>query len=81
MFDEEDWLFVVIGVMLLVLFGSVAYCEAKDWEQFAKDHKCVVVGRTSSSVVPIVGSDGKVGTAFVSGQTGYKCDDGVTYWR
>ena len=90
---NDDW---VMRSVLLILFVTVAavpivvwlaFHEENQWKIFKEVHDCHVVGQTSgnvsTTVAPIIGGNGGmvVGTSYTSGQTGWKCDDGVTYWR
>lgn len=79
---------VFIAAVLIVVAILAAICEQGQWERFAEEHHCKVVGRTSSStgvgVGPISTGNGigvGVITTVTPGKTGYLCDDGVTYWR
>ena len=75
--DHIEKFLVGFIVLLFAVFVWLAALEHQQWEEFAVQHKCRVVGRTEGRW--IVGSDGK--SYYESGQTGYLCDDGVTYWR
>lgn len=75
---------ILIALAVVILFPLMLYCayqEAVEWQQFKQDHACKVVARTSSTVVNTISSSGKVGIAVVDGQTGWLCDDGVTYYK
>ena len=52
---------------------------------FAAEHECKVVGKTTGDVTPAMGFGTKgsptVGVAFESDKVGWKCNDGITYWR
>lgn len=74
---------IVCAGMTLLIAALVAVAlyfdgqERAEWRAFAAQHNCQVVGKQKSSSA--IGSDGKV--VFISGKTGYKCNDGITYWR
>lgn len=79
-----------IGLFLFtaLLFGFMlfaAFEEKKQWDKFAAEHACKAVEKKAGYNVTttVVGGDGKVGigSSYVPAQTGYLCDDGVTYWR
>jgi hypothetical protein len=81
-----------LGVVLLIvavvvgLFSYFAYFAYKDekWREWANEHCTVIEKKDGKSSVGVgVSTGGQVGV-FVSptsGQTGYKCDDGITYWK
>lgn len=80
----------VMGLMMAVLLVLAGLCvvgaikSEKAWHAYADTH-CKVIGEVSAStgVGTVIGSDGKVGmgTVYVPGKTGYRCDDGKDYWR
>jgi hypothetical protein len=74
---------VVLGLIVGIIYAMVR--EARQWEAFAAEHNCKVVGHMTGSVASTVGvgGDGKVvsGVTTTPSKTGYLCDDGVTYWR
>ncbi|EFG3257245.1 hypothetical protein HSX74_004432 [Salmonella enterica] len=72
----------VIGGVALML--GEAQQERDDWREFAAAHCKVIEKRDGQSTTGVgVSLTGKVGTFFgsTSSQTGYQCDDGVTYWK
>ena len=70
--------FAIIG--LCILFMYIAYLGEGEWQEYAKDNDCIVVGHTvGTNVTAIV--NGKVGVAYVPGNTTYKCNNGLTYTR
>lgn len=85
---------IIKGFLGFTLFGAVAgvvvfmFVEAQqereDWQKFAAEHCKVIEKRDSQSTTGVgLSLDGKIGTFFgsTSSQTGYQCDDGVTYWK
>ena len=88
-FFDKDWpIPVAAGVFIVALIVGVGYLvmeDEKQWQKFKAEHKCVVVGRMRGDVVTgtTVTTGGKVGvvTAVTPDKMGYKCDDGITYWR
>lgn len=85
---------IIKGFLCITLFGVVAggvalmFVEAQqereDWQKFAAEHCKVIEKRDSQSTTGVgLSLDGKIGTFFgsTSSQTGYHCDDGVTYWK
>ena len=90
--DTEGRIILLIAsvAIALVALGVVgALEEEKQWKQFAADHDCVKVGETKGSVSTGFGyamtTNGQMGTVVTtiteSGKTGWRCNDGVTYWR
>jgi hypothetical protein len=78
--------FIIIGfagVIFLCLQASAA--EQRKWDAFSLAHNCVIADQKSSQVVSgnAISTSGNVHftTATIPAQTGYKCDDGVEYWR
>lgn len=78
---------LLAGFIVLLVGGAgyAIYHDEKNWVEFANSHNCVKVGETSSSVATGwgVGTNGQMGvvTTYQPGKIGYKCDDGVTYWK
>lgn len=73
---EIKWPLLIVGGIIVLLVWVAVEAE-KEWQQFAKEHHCVKVGEISPSSA--ISSDGKV--VSIPGKEGFKCDDGVTYWR
>ena len=79
--------FSVFALIPLMIYASIQ--EQSEWESFAAEHDCKVVGRMKGDVGVGVGtgimSNGQIGTGTVvtstPDKTAYLCDDGVTYWR
>lgn len=80
----------IIIMMVLIPIGIWADLEEqREWDAFAADHQCKVVGRMSGSTQTDIGygvtANGQFGTVVTTtstpSKTGYLCDDGVTYWR
>lgn len=74
-----EWLIgvAIVGIALAVLFGvKDNYNEEKRWSKFAAEHHCVKVGEKAAQTVLTTN-----GVGTVDAQVGWKCDDGVTYWR
>ncbi|EPN9162974.1 hypothetical protein ACT4EA_004170 [Escherichia coli] len=71
-----------ISVLLYLWFSSNQ--EKEDWKNFAVEH-CKVIEKRDGQNTGGVGLTltGKIGAFFgrSSAQTGYQCDDGVTYWK
>ncbi|WP_076997829.1 hypothetical protein [Variovorax sp. KK3] len=75
-------------VVALFVGGSVSLglYKGSQWREFKSAHNCQKVGRVSGDVLPTVSfntSTGQptVGVAMEADKVGWKCDDGVTYWR
>lgn len=79
MWQEYDILIVAGIVAALLLSGAIYFGIKSDreWNQFSVEHHCVVFGHKNSQTV----ITGNGGTGFVDSQTGYRCDDGMEYWR
>lgn len=83
-----NYLMPAIIVVILGLCGGAIYGSMKEqerWEQFAATHDCKVIGHKKSQAIMGTGisSSGNVVTTTqtIPAQTGYLCNDGVTYWR
>ena len=75
-----------VAVAALVAGGvCAAVQDGREWEAFATAHECVKVGHMSGSTFNTVGigSNGgvSVGVGSTPDKTGYRCNDGMTYWR
>lgn len=84
----EDAVFWSIGILIVGLFGLVAFgiiAEASEWDRFSKAHNCKEIGSISpsNSVGVGIGSNGSVSVVpvYTPGKTGYQCNDGKQYWR
>lgn len=59
--------------------------EQEEWEEFKAHHACQVVARVKGDVFTTVGTGPKgqvvVGTGSTPDKTGWRCDDGITYYR
>lgn len=71
------------AVMILIILGLLYLMvqESQEWEKFKVEHHCEVVAHTSGTVFNTINTNGTVGIGSTAPQTGYKCDDGVTYYR
>lgn len=81
---------IALAAITMIAVGVAgALEEEKQWKQFAADHDCVKAGEMKGSVSTGVGygmtSNGTMGTIVTTtvqpGKTGWRCNDGVTYWR
>lgn len=75
--------FVMAGLLYGFITGSIQ--ERKEWEAFKLSHACKVVGKIKESmgVGNGIGGNGQVTMVVITNpsQTGWQCNDGVTYWR
>jgi hypothetical protein len=74
----------LIGMTLIsLLIGSfyMLYQESQYWEKYKTEHHCEVVAHVSGQVFNTINTNGTIGVGSTAPQTGYKCDDGVTYYR
>ncbi|WP_142491011.1 hypothetical protein [Klebsiella pneumoniae] len=87
----EWFCYIIIGlalaglfVYILALFLSPIYEKEQDWRNWAKEHCKVIEKREGATTTGVgVSLKGQAGV-FIGGepdQTGYLCDDGVTYWK
>jgi len=80
------WPFV-LGALLLGAAFLALHMDVRQWEAFKREHSCQVVGYMTgdifTTVGPAIGSNGgvAVGIGSTPSKTGWKCDDGMTYWR
>lgn len=76
---------VVLIFGLLITLGYLAYRDQVKWAEFSASHDCKRVAQEKSGLaVGITSSgNGQFGPVVVAtgGKTGFKCNDGVTYWR
>lgn len=72
---------IIAGLALLIaVLTGFAMKESYDWHKWAERH-CKVFARTSGDTVIGIGANGQMTTAYIPGKTGYRCDDGMEYWR
>ena len=83
--DRDDLIFGGVIVFSLAVAGVVVWVDSKEWSEFSVAHQCRKVGEVKSKVAPTLSVGGKgqvvMGNTYISGSTGYLCDDGITYWR
>lgn len=85
----ETWLSVgrpvFIVVVVVALACVAAYYRNQRWRAFTAEHECKVVGKMTGDMTPTLGFDTRgsptVGVALESDKVGWKCNDGITYWR
>ncbi|AGU48479.1 hypothetical protein VAPA_1c13640 [Variovorax paradoxus B4] len=77
-----------ILVILLLVGGAATFgiYKGAQWRAFKTAHNCQKVEHVSGDVLPIFGvnpSNGQpsFGVAIEPDKVGWRCDDGVTYWR
>jgi hypothetical protein len=68
---------VAIAIMTFAVAGALE--EGKQWQQFAADHDCVKVEQIKGNV--LIGMGTVVTTTVEPDKIGWRCNDGVTYWR
>lgn len=78
-------LVVVIGLTCSVVALSVYSSEEEreEWNRFSSQHDCHLVGQREAQHTYgySYGRNGGLVSTTVPGQSGYLCDDGITYWR
>ena len=77
---------IVVAIIALIGFvGWGVFLDAEDWERFKGEHKCEAVAHIRGDVFNTVGINSNGGVAIGIGstpdKTGWKCDDGKTYYR
>lgn len=76
---------VLVGVMsVLVALVLASYQKEQEWRDWATEHCKVIEKREGTTTTGVgVSLKGQAGV-FIGGepdQTGYLCDDGITYWK
>ena len=80
----------ILFLIALIIFSIKSDMdEKKRWELFSVEHECQIIGRkkATSSVGSgmVMGANGQMSVGLVTttipSQTGYKCNDGIEYWR
>ncbi|WP_439223109.1 hypothetical protein [Klebsiella pneumoniae] len=76
---------VLVGVMsVLVALVLASYQKKQEWRDWATEHCKVIEKREGATTTGVgVSLKGQAGV-FIGGepdQTGYLCDDGITYWK
>ncbi|EJG5355167.1 hypothetical protein [Pseudomonas juntendi] len=78
------------ALLAIALMGGAVWATSTpvpdEWETFKAAHNCKVVGKSEGHSNGGVGITTRGSVAFIAGdrspdQTGYLCDDGVTYWK
>lgn len=76
-------LFLVTSLSVYLVFLS--FQKSIEWREFKEEHNCVVVGQKEDTYVTTLlpGPNGMLIPMMraVPGETGWLCNDGVTYWR
>ncbi len=83
-FLVEFWLPIVVAIIIILcLFAALA--EQQQWQNFALANHCKIVSKEQDQIISTTTYDSKgnafYGTTVVYGKTGWKCDDGKTYYR
>lgn len=77
-------IFVAV-IALFCLWLAIIYYEQMAWETFQETHHCRKVSSIQGSTVVGMGTGSNGGVVMTVGstpeQTGWLCDDGVTYYR
>lgn len=76
---RDLWLPYVFVAAMAVLFYFAIVAEIK-WQRWAAEH-CTVIGRIAPSSGTGLDANGDVTVVTIPGKTGYRCDDGMEYWR
>lgn len=76
---------VLVGVVsVLVALVLASYQKEQEWRDWATEHCKVIEKREGATTTGVgVSLKGQAGV-FIGGepdQTGYLCDDGITYWK
>lgn len=72
----------IAGISLLLTIAIYSmYQESLHWDEFSRTHECKLISVESGDSVPVIGANNQLSFAFVPGKKGYKCNDGVTYYR
>ncbi len=82
--DSENWVLggtIAFCVLLVGLFIWGSMVEQQQWNQFASDHHCVVIGHEQGGMGTGFGVNGNVTVIALPDKTTFKCDDGQTYTR
>lgn len=64
---------ILIVAVILIVAACAAYVDNTNWHKFMLDHDCRVIGHRA----------GQMDTAghMTFDQTGYRCNDGLEYWK
>lgn len=87
--QQGDGVILVLAIVAVIaIFAIAIYAAAKereDWNRFAADHHCKVIGEMQGEWHSGGGftSNGKYVTTFerTPDKEQFACDDGKTYWR
>ncbi len=87
MIDKLIVIFILLIVVLVPVSIYYSIQEQKAWNVFSIEQNCKIVGKkkaqTSTGVAPIISGQGGIAivVSTIPAQTGWFCDDGITYWR
>ncbi len=71
---NKPLLLIIVIFLCLLSLGFVAiFKDHQSWEQFKIEHVCQIVGQKRSQSTGLF--------SHTPRQTGWLCDDGITYWR
>lgn len=83
--DNIGKILIAVSVICIILVIVLSIEEENEWREFKKSHECKIVSHVSSSTNVGYGitANGTVGTLVntTPSQTGWECNDGVTYYR
>lgn len=76
---------VLLILLCIGLVVAAALYKQDRWHTFAKAHDCQKVGKMDGDVVTSIGLDAKgapvVSVGVTDDKVGWKCNDGLTYWK
>lgn len=79
------WLGIAAVVALIPVLIYAGIQDDRHWQTFRAEHHCKIVAHINGDVFNTFGVSAKgtavVGVAATPDKTGWKCDDGVTYYR
>lgn len=73
---------VVGAVCSFIVVGAISLNrDTERWEKFKRDHHCVLVARIPGDTGFGVSANGQPVVTQGFNRDGWRCDDGVTYYR
>jgi len=74
---------IVVGIVVVIIISFFIVRSDMRRQKWLDTH-CTIFGEMSDSVgvgTVYTGKGVGVGTTYIAGKTGYKCDDGKQYWE
>ena len=68
-------------IIVLLLTLVLTACGPSEWDIYKVEHHCKVTQKKDGDSGVGITTNGSVVMTSTSSQTGWLCDDGITYWK